>query len=363
MKIIGIDAATSARDVGVAVATWDGSRCHLDSAFGLQSRGRMSEDLPRILAQWVRPGSQGLLAIDAPLGWPRAMRSLLDANAGESLTPPVDEADRFLRRTDQLVRYSTGKVPLSVGADRIARTAEESLITLGAIRNSTRLPLPLAWHDEPRADWSVIEVYPAASLAAHAGPIRPVPTRFTAGGLRSHGLQARVGLIEAAIGGTDVAKAEMLKSPHVTDACLAVVAAQDFLRGHVQLPRGEDVAAARREGWIWFYVPTFCRPCSEALIRTWHGAPWGFGGRANRPRLPVLPTLDSGACQVCGSCDGLPMDSLVFMYHHGPYNTGLPDDWTIEMMEAPSAHHDWLRGKGIPLPYSGVSRFASEQGM
>jgi hypothetical protein len=360
MRIIGIDAAVSARHVGVAVATWDGTRCLLESAFRVAARGTMSQELPQRLEPWLRPGSQGLMAIDAPLGWPRSMRPLLESVAGQSLEPLARGEDRFLRFTDQMVRYSTGKVPLSVGADRIARTAQESLITLGLLRTQTGFPLPLAWPGEPRADWSVIEVYPGATLAAHTGLARRPRIDVRRGEADAEGIRANLEFLDAHLDGTEVARQAIAASDHVLDACLTVVAAQDFLRGEVLPPRGNEMDIAREEGWIWFHAPFFCRSCSLPLLEGWRGDPIGFGRgeTTNRPELPELPRIERETCAVCGGRDRLPMDHVVFRNVHTGLQTGLPSHWVMYECAPPSERHVWLRSKGIPLPYSSASRFS-----
>lgn len=362
MRIIGIDAAVSARDVGVAVAGWDGTSCRLESVFRLSGRGTMSEALPKALAPWLLPGSQGLIAIDAPLGWPRAMGILLQSAAGQSLAKKLrGEEDRFLRFTDQMVRYSTGKVPLSVGADRIARTAEESLITLGLLRSETGWALPLAWPGEPRADWSVIEVYPGATLAAHMGLTKRPYMGVRRSDADRDDLRPILEFLNTQLDGAEALGQEIAASDHVLDACLAVLAAQDFLRGEVLPPRGNEMDLARQEGWIWFHAPSFCRTCSYPLIKSWIGNPIGFGRSetTNRPELLKLPRIERETCGVCGGRDRLPMDHVMFWNVHTGLQTGLPSHWVMGECTPPSDRHKWLREKGIPLPYSSVSRFSA----
>ena len=44
-----------------------------------------------------------------------------------------------------------------------------------------------------------------------------------------------------------------IKSDHILDAILCVLAAADFVRGDVIMPKNE--AQAKQEGWIWFKKP------------------------------------------------------------------------------------------------------------
>lgn len=348
MIVIGIDAAVSAVNVGVAVADWDGRVCTLLETFhGV--RGRMCDWLPDRLGSLIASEEAGLIAIDAPLGWPKEMLPLVEGFAGKSLASPSRSPDPFWRRTDNLVRYLTGKVPLAVGADRVARTAAASLAFLGEVRSQSGRALPLAWSAKDADHWGVIEVYPAATMAARLGVPRP-PDRISPEQIEGFVLgQLRV---------DEELRRGLGVSRHVLDASVAVVAAQDFLRGDVQLPYAADEDRARQEGWIWCYAPRFCRPCSLPRIAEWRGCPRGFGPcRANTPAVPDLPVLSGGTCPNCGGSDGVPMDHFVFQNVHGPDNTGLPDFFVIEM-QAPPGHHGWLERHGIPLPYSSASRLA-----
>ena len=107
MIVIGIDAAVSARNIGVAIARWNGDGCELIEAFAGEGSTHMRGWLPARLRPWLEMEVSGLLAIDAPLGWPRQMQALVESNAGQSLCRPDGATDLFLRRTDQLIQYSS----------------------------------------------------------------------------------------------------------------------------------------------------------------------------------------------------------------------------------------------------------------
>jgi hypothetical protein len=119
-----------------------------------------------IVAGWLEGAPGALLAIDAPLGWPKQLGvSLVGHEAGDALTPEADQL--FHRDTDAAIERELRKRPLEVGANLIARTAHAALSFLEELRRLTGLTLPLAWDREQRAPVSVIEVYPAATLRAH----------------------------------------------------------------------------------------------------------------------------------------------------------------------------------------------------
>ena len=79
----------------------------------------------------------------------------------------VDSNALFRRETDRFIRDKLGKQSFDVGADRIAWTAHSALTLLSALRERLHAPIPLAW--SPRiCGLCAIEVYPAATLKAHA---------------------------------------------------------------------------------------------------------------------------------------------------------------------------------------------------
>jgi predicted nuclease with RNAse H fold len=182
-----------------------------------------------------------LLALDAPLGWPEPIGRILAAHtAGEPIGAAPNEF--FRRETDRFIQRSLGKTPLDVGADRIARTAHAALELLESLRNRLGLAIPLGW-DLPLVGVSAIEVYPAATLVAH--------------GLRSGGykkpeqVDERRELLASLAALLDVGahRALLERSADALDAVVCALAGTDFLEGRAMPP--EDLALAKREGWIW----------------------------------------------------------------------------------------------------------------
>ena len=79
VAVVGIDAATDARRTGIAFATWSPHVTRVAAA----RVGESVDDLVRHTAAWVADAQRWLLAIDAPLGWPTDLGSLLpDHRAG-----------------------------------------------------------------------------------------------------------------------------------------------------------------------------------------------------------------------------------------------------------------------------------------
>jgi len=257
--LIGIDCATKANKTGLACG------CLVDGKLTVCSaeRGKGEEwesGIDATVTQWIEDGRKNkqkvLLAIDAPLGWPRPLGgALISHEAGRACAfqnlkydslfqrkwkRKTSDADLlFQRATDRVVHDALDIKPLDVGANLIARTAHTALSFL------ERIQIPLAW--EPGhanlACVSAIEVYPAATLKGR--------------NLRHKGYKkdckARACIVER-LGEemelSDAIKCEMRKNDNVLDAVVCVLAAADFVNGQdVLCPANRELA--EKEGWIW----------------------------------------------------------------------------------------------------------------
>lgn len=218
---------------------------HEDGSLRLErvTLGTAGESAAANISQWISGSDRFLIALDAPLGWPKPMGGALSRHvAGEPLKPAADEL--FRRDTDRLVQKTIGKLPPDVGADRVARTARAALDLLAAVRAQTRKPIPLAF--EQGAEAGVIEVFPAATLI----------TRGVSGaGYKSdspRGRKARRDLLDRLSVELDLESARdvMVEDANLFDAVVCVLAGADFARGMCVPPR--DLERARKEGFIWF---------------------------------------------------------------------------------------------------------------
>jgi predicted RNase H-like nuclease len=241
MTAIGVDCASDPKNVGLALGRFVDGHIAVEAV----RRGAREPSPVEVVARWIETrGAPVLLALDAPLGWPVPLADTLVAHrAGD----PLDaEAHALFRRaTDRFVRDRLGKQPLDVGADRIARTAHAALAFLSTLRQRLGLPIPLAWQPEV-AGMAAIEVYPAATLAAH-GLLAPGYKHPQGHDVRRR-LAAELGE-RLALPHNDA----LFHSDHLLDAALCVLAAQDFLRGEAMPPL--DRGLAEREGWIWVRQP------------------------------------------------------------------------------------------------------------
>ena len=243
INVVGVDCATDPKNVGLAFGTFSEG-----STFVKDVRVGSSKSLPAdVIAEWVRDRELPvLIALDAPLGWPVPLADALYTHlAGAGLSIPAH--DLFRRRTDIIVREKIGKQSLDIGADRIARTAHAALQLLVDLRERLNEPIPLAW-DPRMLELGAIEVYPAATLAAHGIPSR---------GYKKANMLPERNNIASMVGSLiDIQTSipEIAKSSDGLDAVICLLSAHDFLLG-TTIPAPKD-APVQREGWIWVLDPT-----------------------------------------------------------------------------------------------------------
>jgi predicted RNase H-like nuclease len=240
MFVIGIDCATDLRNVGVATGIVAGARPVVENVTQISA-----PSLARLISRARSEGHQVLIALDAPLGWPVPLAQALGGHrAGERID--VDAHKLFRRTTDIAIYAITGRPPLDVGADRIARTAHATLALLAELRRLANDPLPLIWQSRFPEPAGCIEVYPAATLWAHR-----IPNRGYKGDKPEHAAERLV--IADQLGQLlelpPMTQVAMAASDHAIDAATCVLAAADFLAGESQPP--ENLLLAQQEGWIW----------------------------------------------------------------------------------------------------------------
>ena len=240
ITFVGIDCATQSKKIGLARGYLEHNRPHVQEV----TTGDDVGCIVTTVAQWIRPQSPTLIALDAPLGLPATLAQELEGHeAGERIQATRDET--FRRLTDFVVRQKTGKRPLDVGADRIARTAHAALELLHELRVCTGQPISLAWTPNlaPRA--YAIEVYPAATLK-----VRGLAASGYKGKDKGHVRQGLLKRLRPHVELLDSGMLDrMLDNDDLLDAAICVLAAADFLRGECIQPT--DTELARKEGWIW----------------------------------------------------------------------------------------------------------------
>jgi hypothetical protein len=118
MEIIGIDCAAQDERIGLAFGSFDNDYVTVDKV-NTGSESPVKAQLTQYLSGHPAPI---LIAIDAPLGWPSGFTTHVAGHeAGSRLE--IDSKSLYYRYTDIVVRNNVGKLPLSVGADKIAWVA------------------------------------------------------------------------------------------------------------------------------------------------------------------------------------------------------------------------------------------------
>ena len=248
--IVGIDCASQDANIGLARGTLSSAGLMLES---VRLGGSREASVAQIVSAWLKD-PRVLLAIDAPLGWPRPLADALqNHHAGQ---PIAGEATRLMRReTDRQVAAALRKTPLDVAADRIAYAAHRALRLLGELREATGLPLPLLWSP---TGTGAIEVYPAATLRARSIDAsgykkKTVADRATARSARERLLACLAP--ELSISPALATQILAAAREDMLDAAICVLAGADFLRGLCASPGPAEFSLAQREGWIWVRRP------------------------------------------------------------------------------------------------------------
>lgn len=193
------------------------------------------------------PGADKV-GIDAPFGWPDSFVDVVSAHHRGDV-PHERSAftdagvTRFVaRRTDEWVRATTGLIPLSVSADRIAYVA------LRAIRLLAHLDGP--GFDVSRVNGTAVEAYPAAALKIWGFRHRRYKGRPQLATLAElvDELQTQAPWLDF---GTF--RTVCTTSDDAFDAVITALIARAAELNLTVTPDAEHTEIARREGWI--HVP------------------------------------------------------------------------------------------------------------
>lgn len=267
MFLIGIDYSAQKGKVGFAAGRLKGNSLKVEFAECPGTHAAVEKKIVSWISQ-EKKNDGVLLAIDAPLGWPKSLsKSLCSHNAGEMLSESPEQM--FMRATDRWVRDEIGKTPLKVGADKIAIQAHKALSFLNKLFGKDE-PLPLAWEPGHVKGVSVIEVYPAATLkgrnilGADCKGKESEEKRKCIANWRE-GVIDRLGIDDVWLSEDLVKNRVVFENEHVFDAVLCVQAAADFAEDkndEVTPPENAKVDGvkvgvrlAKKEGWIWVKKP------------------------------------------------------------------------------------------------------------
>jgi predicted nuclease with RNAse H fold len=179
------------------------------------------------------------IGIDAPFGWPEAF---VEAVANWTLDLwNEEERDRLrFRETDRVVCQHAELWPLSVSSDRIALPAMRAMALLR--RHKVQ--------DRSGGDGRFFEVYPAGSLHLWGLPWKGYKQK----GAKCAALRKEIlGEICKRLPWLDVPDS-YAESSDALDALVASLTARAAKQGLTDKPKPDQLAVARREGWI--HLPT-----------------------------------------------------------------------------------------------------------
>jgi len=244
INVIGIDFSKDNSKCGIAFAEVSNNSCKI-FAVGTQKEIPIKTISPLIKTK------KCILAVDAPLGWPKIMGTVLENHvAGQYIEKQANSL--FRRKTDDFVYEKTGKRSLDVGADKIARTAHGALNLINTLRQQTNLPIPLAWDHKNIDGTKVIEVYPAATLIQYGHKLNGYKKKD------KDGCNIRKNLLKQfpknIIIDRQVEQETITDNDNVFDAVLCIIAGFDFLQGNAYSPAESNatIDCVKKEGWIWF---------------------------------------------------------------------------------------------------------------
>ena len=183
--------------------------------------------------------------LDCPLGWPEPFVAMITSHRSGPVTAFEGEGAQWRRRlayrlTDEVVRETTGIIPLSVAADRIAHAAFRCAGLLAMLAADGQ--------DVDRCGGGrIVEVYPAATLSRWG---------LTYRGYKGRGKQVQhgdlVGALCTAAPWLELGACEALvrHSHDAFDSVIAALSARAAAIGKATRPDDEQRMIARTEGWI-----------------------------------------------------------------------------------------------------------------
>jgi predicted nuclease with RNAse H fold len=242
MRTVGIDLAADPRRTAACTIDWSGPSITIGGPPVADDR------IVELVTEADRTG------VDVPFGWPDSFVEVVGAHQRGAPWPHDHDgtAELRLRLTDRWVQQHHRLVPLSVSADRIGVAA------MRWARLESTLSARGVEIDRSGLGGAVAETYPA-------GALRLWGLRAT-GYKRAAGREALAELVDSVVAqcgsfGTTAGPALAGCSDDQLDAFLCAVLAREVAVGHTTAPVGDQVAVARREGWI--HLPT--RPLADVL--------------------------------------------------------------------------------------------------
>jgi predicted RNase H-like nuclease len=166
MKIIGFDCAAQMDKVGITYSEFTADKWKIEK---ILPKANYDKFLKKI-EYFKEREEEVLLCFDTPLGYPQKMVAYLNkltagkADLGNEFNYDDHSREYFRRRTDILVKNELGITPLEIGADKLARSTLRTFEIINRINEILNGELSLAWDNKNLSQYSMIEVYPKATL-------------------------------------------------------------------------------------------------------------------------------------------------------------------------------------------------------
>ncbi|MDE0260274.1 MAG: DUF429 domain-containing protein [Gammaproteobacteria bacterium] len=229
---LGVDLASQPKRTATCLIRWDRGSARVETL----SLGATDTDLHELF------GRADKIGIDAPFGWPAPFSRAIAAYSAETVWPSGDVPQLRFRRTDEFVRETLGRWPLSVSSDLIAVPAMR-VVHLLAERAAAGEAI------DRSGGGRFVEVYPAAALHVWGFPSR--------GYKRGKGAAVRARLAKDLAERTSdwLTLSEQgwdrcTASDDVLDALVAALVARAAALGRCEPIPTEDHELAQEEGWI-----------------------------------------------------------------------------------------------------------------
>jgi|GEM_PF-2748675 len=254
--IIGLDFSTNTKKRKAFQANIDGGKVESIKKLDLS---RDNEFISNYINGLNNDSTKVILAIDSPMGWPDEMiRELSKHNAGAKIENLKNQARQnyFRRVTDKIMIERVKKIPLSIGADKIASMAFDALSMISLLNGNFKLDVGVG--NTKINDNIIIEVYPGGYLANKTIDI--VLRGYKNDKHKRSQIYDQIIKKNVILQEIKLWKHEIIEDDDTFDAFICLLAGIDYNDGRLKGPNDYDKkdleihyddSTILKEGWIW----------------------------------------------------------------------------------------------------------------
>jgi predicted RNase H-like nuclease len=266
MKIIGFDCAAQMDKVGITYSEFTANKWKIEK---ILPKANYDKFLKKI-EYFKEREEEVLLCFDTPLGYPQKMVAYLNkltagkADLGNEFNYDDHSREYFRRRTDILVKNELGITPLEIGADKLARSTLRTFEIINRINKILNGELSLAWDNKNLSQYSMIEVYPKATLVGlkkFAGYQFPVGRKKKPKQKNYMSFKKDIDakkkvlkiILKECTNPEDIDIPEKIKPKfeHGFDSLICAFTGKKFIDGKLNSPSDFGLDNDMKEGWIW----------------------------------------------------------------------------------------------------------------